>query len=164
MYFITISWKSSWQPWDVISLILLPCRSDVSESREIMKHHTALKKTPWCVRRYWQRTCLLPNLEGVNFLFPIFSNPCDLLIHVACSIWHRLHQSHQCPTSCRILAEFPHLPTKDKDKMEVGLKEICCYHQITVSELQKWLSAFQATALCSFLGSYWLIYVQHVVG
>ena len=43
MYFITSSWKSNWQPWDVISLILLSCRSDVSESREIMKHHTAKK-------------------------------------------------------------------------------------------------------------------------
>ena len=47
--------------------------------------------------------------------------------------------------------------------MEVGLKEICWYHQMTVSELQKRQSAFQVIALCS-LGSYWLIYVQHMVG
>ena len=48
-----------------------------------------------------------------------------------------------------MLAEFPHLPPKDEDKMVVGFKEICWYHQITVLELQKWQSAFQEIALCS---------------
>jgi hypothetical protein len=44
------------------------------------------------------------------------------LIHVACSILHRLHQSHQCPTSCRMLAGFPHLPQTIKIKWKLVLK------------------------------------------